>query len=855
MLPFVVLAVSLASTVAWWYIMQSQAEDRVRSDFESEARQTAAGMREEMLGFEEVIQAGAGLISASESVSREEWRRFVDRLELSNAYPAIETINYAERVPANAIPSVEQRMRDAGDAQFSLWPAQARDEYIINTLIEPAGGVNQRALGFDLTTEPIRRRGLEQARDTGAVSLSGRVNLVIDSTPQPRPGFLLFAPVYRHDIKPQTLDERRTALEGYVTVAFHLDEVITDVLRDRTLPLGISVWEAGQQPQQTPIYANPRGQETLTHPATAMLTTQIPFSLSGQNWTLRLSLGHAAGSALQGSRSLLALAAGIPLSLLLFGISWSETTLRARATKLARKMTAAVQEQAQLLDLTHDTVILRDRNNVIRYWNRAASDTYGFTSEEAIGRTADDLLKTQYPVRFDSVWEELARSGRWDGELIHTRRDGTQMIVASRWAVQRGPNGNIESILETNNDITDQRRAEEDRRRLEASLLQSQKLEAMGTLAGGVAHDFNNILGAVLGYGELAQNAAPPGSALRRYVDSMMSAGQRAKSLVERILAFSRSGVGPRTAVHVQSVVVEALEILTASLPENIHIVLELHAEDAAVNGDATQIHQVVLNLCTNAVHAMKAGGTLTVRLDCATLDAARPFMTGTLGPGEYLRLVVSDTGAGIDPALHRRIFDPFFTTKGVGVGTGLGLSLVHGIVTDLGGGVDMTSEVARGTTFTIHMPRHGSANPAIVEAEQVAYGDGAAILLVDDEEMLVLLAEEMLAGLGYEPVGFNSPIEALQAFRSDPERFSAVLSDETMPGMTGSQLTEQIAAIRPDIPIILMSGYAGPTLAARALAAGARDVLAKPLQLRDIAKALASALGKQPAPTKFPAQ
>jgi CheY-like chemotaxis protein len=374
----------------------------------------------------------------------------------------------------------------------------------------------------------------------------------------------------------------------------------------------------------------------------------------------------------------------------------------------------------------------------------------------------------------------------------------------------------------------------------------------MGTLAGGVAHDFNNILGAVLGYGELAQNAAPAGSALRRYVDSMMSAGQRAKSLVERILAFSRSGVGPRTAVHVQSVVNEALEILTASLPENIHLALDLHAEDAAVSGDPTQIHQVVLNLCTNALHAMKDGGTLSVRLDCVTLDAARGVMTGTLAPGEYVRLVVSDTGAGIDPALHRRIFDPFFTTKGVGVGTGLGLSLVHGIVTDLGGGVDMTSEVARGTTFTIYMPRQGSANRVIVEAEQVACGDGETVLIVDDEEMLVQLAEEMVAGLGYEPVGFSSPVEALQVFRSDPERFSAVLSDETMPGMTGSQLTEQIAAIRPDIPIILMSGYAGPTLTARAHAAGARDVLAKPLQSHDIGRALATALGKQLAHAKF---
>lgn len=847
------LGVSLAATAVAWYVLQTQEQDRMRSEFESEARQTVAGIRDEILGFEEVIQAGAGLLSASDSVSGQEWRRFVERLELSSAYPAIETISYAERVPASGLADLRKRMLAEGHREFEVWPPGKREEYVVNTLVEPSDGLSQRALGFDMTTNAVRRRTMEQARDTGTVVLSEPLHLIIDRSSNPRTGFLLFAAVYSNDGQAQTVEQRRASLEGYVTAAFRLEDVVTAVLEDRALPLGISIWDADQNTSQAPIYTNARGEEALAHPETRMLTTEMPFSLSGQTWIVRFSAPRRAGTVRQAP--LLAVAVGVPISLLLFGIAWSEMSMRSRATKLARQMTAEVRKQAQLLDLTHDTIFLRDRDNVIRYWNRAAADTYGYTSEEAIGQTADDLLKTRFPVRREEIWDELTREGRWEGELTHTRRDGTQIVVASRWVVQRDRRGDIESILETNNDITEQRRAEDDRRRLEASLLQAQKLEAMGTLAGGVAHDFNNILGAVLGYGELAQNAAPAGSPLRRYVDSMMSAGQRAKSLVERILAFSRSGVGPRTAVHVQSVVTEALEILVASLPENIRIESELNGEDAAVMGDPTQIHQVVLNLCTNAVHAMKSGGTLSVRLDCVHFDEDRTMMTGTLMPGDYVRLVVRDTGAGIDPALHSRIFDPFFTTKGVGVGTGLGLSLVHGIVTDLGGGVDMTSEISRGTTFTIYMPRHGRANPEVVEAEQVVQGDGEAVLLVDDEEMLVRLGEEMVAELGYEPVGFNSPVEALQAFRANPDRFSAVLSDETMPGMTGTQLAAQIAAIRPDIPIILMSGYAGPTLAARAHAVGARDVLAKPLQARDIGKALASALGKQAARSRTQGQ
>jgi CheY-like chemotaxis protein len=376
---------------------------------------------------------------------------------------------------------------------------------------------------------------------------------------------------------------------------------------------------------------------------------------------------------------------------------------------------------------------------------------------------------------------------------------------------------------------------------LEASLLQAQKLEAMGTLAGGVAHDFNNILGAVLGYGELAQNAVPSNSAVRRYVDNMVTAGQRAKSLVGRILAFSRSGVGPRAPVHVQSVVAETLTLLSASLPDNIQLEQTLAADDAAVSGDSTQIHQVVLNLCMNAAQAMKSGGTLEVRLDVLTCYGPRTVITGVLAPGTYVRLSVRDTGSGIEPHLRHRIFDPFFTTKGVGVGTGLGLSLVHGIVTDLGGGVDMTSEVGHGTTFSVYLPKSGRAEPLSAQDEDIPQGNGDAVMIVDDEETLVRLGEEMLASLGYEPIGFTSAAEALAEFRADPQRFAAVLSDETMPGMTGSQLTAQLIAIRPDLLVILMSGYPGPTLAARARVAGAREVLSKPLAARDLARVLAS--------------
>ena len=391
-------------------------------------------------------------------------------------------------------------------------------------------------------------------------------------------------------------------------------------------------------------------------------------------------------------------------------------------------------------------------------------------------------------------------------------------------------------------DITQRKTAEAERERLETQLRQAQKLEAIGTLAGGIAHDFNNILAAILGYGELAQKDASEGSAQRRHIDAALSAGMRAKSLVERILAFSRSGMGERVPVHVQSVVVEALDQLKASLPADITLQQQLDAGDAAVLGDPTQVHQVVMNLCANAVQAMRSRGTLTVTLDRVQLQAPR-CATSVLPDGGYVRLSVKDTGTGISPQVLERIFDPFFTTKEVGVGTGLGLSLVHGIVTDLGGGIEVESRPGEGATFTVYLPWQSSVQAPEPVQEAVAGGDGEIVLLVDDEEALVRLGEEMIANLGYEPVGFTSSTAALEAFRASPGRFDAVLSDEAMPDMTGSELARAIRAIRGDIPIVLMSGYVTPALAHRARDAGVLDVLAKPLVARDIARSLADAL------------
>jgi signal transduction histidine kinase/CheY-like chemotaxis protein len=437
------------------------------------------------------------------------------------------------------------------------------------------------------------------------------------------------------------------------------------------------------------------------------------------------------------------------------------------------------------------------------------------------------------------------RTPRYECEYRIRQPDGQWRWLLARGRCLRRATGKPYRFVGSTTDITAEKQAQSEKETLEAQLRQSHKMEAIGTLAGGIAHDFNNILGAILGYGEMGHRQSAEGSALRRYLDNVLHAAERGKSLVDRILGFSRSGLGERVPVHVQAVTVETLELLAASLPPGIHLEQSLLAANAAVIGDATQLHQVVMNLCTNALHAMEHGGVLSVSLERADLSEPRALSRGTLAPGPHLRLNVSDTGNGIPPEVFERMFDPFFTTKGVGEGTGLGLSVVHGIVTDLGGAIEVTTRAGSGTAFEIWLPVAGEVREVIdAQARELPRGHGAVIMIVDDEGALVALAEEMLAELGYEPVGFNSSISALQAVREDPRRFDLILTDEAMPDLVGTELAREIFQVTPAMPIVLMSGYGGSRLAQRAAAIGIREVLRKPLQRRDLAESLARVLG-----------
>jgi PAS domain S-box-containing protein len=402
----------------------------------------------------------------------------------------------------------------------------------------------------------------------------------------------------------------------------------------------------------------------------------------------------------------------------------------------------------------------------------------------------------------------------------------------------------IRAVVMNLRDITERKQADAERARLEQRLRQAEKMEAVGRLAGGIAHDFNNILGGILGYAEMLVETTPAGSPQRRYAQNVLTAATRASALVEQILSYSRSQRGKRVPVELDRIVAETLELVRGSLGHGIRLETWLPEAPLYVVGDPTQLHQIMMNLCTNAIHAMGEHGTLRVSLDPADIDADRVFQHTTLHAGRYARLTVADSGSGMDATTLTRLFEPFFTTKEVGKGTGLGLSLVYGIVTDSAGAIDVASTQGQGSSFAIYLPRVDSPVVAGDDAEApVVRGNGERVLVVDDEEALMAVTSETLKRLGYEPAAFPDGAAALAEFESQPGSFDAVITDEVMPGLSGTDLARSLRRYRSDLPIMLVSGYIGPMMSERALAAGVDAILKKPVQSHELASALARVL------------
>jgi PAS domain S-box-containing protein len=525
--------------------------------------------------------------------------------------------------------------------------------------------------------------------------------------------------------------------------------------------------------------------------------------------------------------------------------------LFADSKRAQEELRESEERYRNILDNIEDGYFEVDTAGNFTFFNDALCSNLGYSKEEMMGINNRQYMDKENAKKVYQAFVRVYTTGetyKAYGWAI-TRKDGTKRIHESSVSLIRNAKGEPIGFRGVSRDVTERKKVEEERNALQLQLHQAQKMEAIGTLAGGIAHDFNNILAAIMGFAELASLDLQGDSKAKYNVQQSIMAAHRAKNLVQQILAFSRQRKQERKPLNIQPIVKEALKFLRASLPATIEIRQNTPEDLGTIEADPTEVYQVLMNLCTNATHAMdENGGVLEVSLSQVDIPAEAPAVSRGIEPGTYVRLRVSDTGHGLPPEILKKIFDPYFTTKEVGKGTGLGLAVVHGIVKSYGGEISVSSGLGKGSTFDIYFPRvQDLGRPLEAEkAEPLPFGGHERVLFVDDEKAIAEIGESMLKHLGYEAEVRTSSIEALELFRVQADRFDLVITDMAMPNMTGDKLAQELLRIRPGIPIILCTGFSEYLTEEKAKALGIQEFVMKPLVMKDLAVVIRRALDRK---------
>ena len=502
-----------------------------------------------------------------------------------------------------------------------------------------------------------------------------------------------------------------------------------------------------------------------------------------------------------------------------------------------RRAEERMREQAALLDITQDAVIVRTMNDQILFWNKGAERIYGWSAEEAIGRNALEMLYKHIPKQVEEANESILHSGAWSGELSQIRRDQKEVIVESRWTLIRDKTGQPVSKLTVNTDITS-------KKRLEKQFLRAQRMESVGTLAGGIAHDLNNVLAPVLISLRILREKLPlPHD--QALLDRLESTVQRGAGLVKQVLTFSRGAEITRDALQIRHLIEEIKRFVKETFPASIKVTTNVLRDLWTVSGDATQIHQILLNLCVNSRDAMPNGGTLTLAAENLMTDENVAQLDVDAKGGAYVAISVSDTGIGIPPEIREKIFEPFFTTKEVGRGTGLGLSTVYAIVRGHGGFVHVNSEVAKGTIFTVYLPATPSerAEQPVKGPQELIHGNGELILLVDDEAAIREITRITLENNGYRVITSGDGADALTQYFSQRGTIKLVITDVSMPIMDGPALIRALRRLDPHLRVIATTGLGDKVKVAEVLRSDVRAFLPKPYTAEKLLTAVHEAL------------
>jgi len=858
--PWAVLAVCLCLTVgvavgSHVYIRRSQ-----RHRFEARTHELQVSIQRRLEDYAQNLHAGQAWVDGRGAFSQEVWGQMVQSLRLDLICPGHETMAFLRAFPEEERTLVLAEERRVNGREPVIFPEGTRDRYVIITRMAPLDSVTSKRLGGDTYVSEARREMALRATDSGDVAVSRGVTLFTDKSDQVL-SFLLFKAVYRGGGVPATLEERRRKLVGFVAMASRYRELITSSLPPAPRDVAVNLVVPVESRAELPVYSEMR-------PGTGVagLDVEERLSFGGQVWKIRFQATPSFVHPLEKWGPLANLLVGFLASGLIFALISSLMNRRQEAESIAESMTESLSSALAYLHnlleaATQVSIVMTDSAGVVQVFNSGAERILGWQSSEVVGRETPLLwhdpeeletrkkaleatgLKLEGPF---SVFAHFARENRMERIRWHwITRTGERRLVEMVVTCVMDPMGKFQGYLGIAVDITEQARAQETMRVQEEQLQQSQKMDAIGQLAGGVAHDFNNMLAGILGSAELLAEEIPGDAPHRKLVETIIKASERAAELTSKLLAFSRKGKLVSTALDLHRIVQDTMALLERSVDKRIEIRQSLRARNPQVVGDPSQLENALLNLCINARDAMPDGGTLMVETEDVQLREALSDPAGFhVEAGPYVRLSVRDTGHGIPAEIRDRIFEPFFTTKVEGRGTGLGLSAVYGIVKSHRGALGVESQPGKGSAFSIllpldEMPRIQANREEIREAHR---GEGT-ILVIDDEDMIRSTTARILESMGYQVLQAANGAEGIRAFEAHRPEIRLVILDLVMPGISGRETFQRLRRLSPKALIIAASGFANDQSVGEMMDEGLVGFLHKPYGIRELVDAIDRAL------------
>ncbi|MEP7706551.1 CHASE domain-containing protein [Paraglaciecola sp. 25GB23A] len=867
-IPIVVLAVgSMLSLLVGLYLENESRKDEL-IEFSFASDEITQKIRETLGTFAITLRGGVGLFAASESITRENWKQYSDVLAL----PGVQGFGYAQKIAPELLAQHEKDVQAQGFPEYKVYPLGEREIYTSIIYLEPFSDRNLNAFGYDMFSDITRRKAMEQARDTGDAALTGKVELVQEGKGKVQAGLLMYVPVYAKGNVVNSIEKRRQALQGWVYSPYRMDDLMAGALSQwinkQGFNVDIKMFDNADYSDSSLLFSL-KGVGNL--PLNTFEKRVIDFNGN----SIHLFFGKNSSSTFITSFTFwLPFIVGLVCSFLLFGLLLSLSNTHNKVIKMAQILS---------FELLEKEATLQEKD--LRW--KLAVDEVGDGLWELHVKTHDFEISKLYAEMLGyqegelpshiAAWEEMVHPDDRDDAKLSLEKyvNGETSIYSNefrllckngeyKWILCRGTgveqdeNGKIVRLIGINSDISERKLKEFEALQMKAQLVQATKMESMGHLTAGIAHDFNNLLGAMVGNISLARKLLTSSTkdAVDKCLQEALLASDRATSLIKQMLTFSRmpseGDSQEAQLVQVAPVVREAVSLLRSVIPMTVELecTIDPACEDLKVTMDAVNLHQIVLNLGVNARDAVGEYGSIAVNV--CTVHEQRAICSSCSNEfsGEWLKMVFSDNGSGIDSSAISKIFDPFYTNKAVGKGTGMGLSVVHGLVHSSNGHICVKTMDKKGTEFALYFPLvHSDDDVTSTITEQTKEEPislaGIRIMVIDDEVALASMLQNYLEAFSASVTMFNDPSSALAVFKQNHSNFDVIITDETMPNMSGMLLATNMLVIDPTASIIMCTGYSEYVTVDSATKLGIMAFFYKPVNMTTLINKI-HALGKK---------